>query len=73
MANSKIFQFSEADIHAYNQLVDPALGSKISLSYLAKVWQEFAFPELADQTPILMKQAYSACRELRLHQAYASS
>ena len=30
MANSKIFQFSEADIRAYNQLVDPALGSKIS-------------------------------------------
>ena len=73
MANSKMMQFSEADIRAYNQLVDPALGSKISLSYLATLWQEFDLPELADQTPILMKQAFSSCRELGFHQAYAIS
>ena len=73
MANSKIFQFSEADIRAYNQLVDPTLGSKISLSYLATLWQEFDLPELADQTPILMNQAFSCFRELGLHQAYAVS
>lgn len=73
MADSKIFQFSEADIRAYNQFVDPTCGSKISLSYLATLWQEFDLPELADQTPILMKQAFSLCRELGFHQAYAIS
>ena len=71
--NSKIMRFSEADVRAYNQLVDPTLGSKISLSYLATLWQEFDLPELADQTPILMKQAFSCCRELGFHQTYAIS
>ena len=73
MANSKIISFSEADIRAYNQLVDSALGSKISLSYLATLWQEFDLPELADQTPILMNQAFSCFRELGFHQPYAIS
>ena len=73
MANSKIMQFSEADIRAYNQLVDPTLGSKISLSYLATLWQEFDLLELADQTPILMKQAFNCCCELGFHQTYAIS
>ena len=73
MTNSKIISFSEADIRAYNQLVDPALGSKISLSYLATLWQEFDLPELAVQTPILMEQSFSCCRELGFHQTYAVS
>ncbi|MDB6353923.1 hypothetical protein PH235_10165 [Trichococcus sp. K1Tr] len=73
MANSKIMRFSEANIRAYNQLVDPTLGSKISLSYLATLWQEFDLPELADQTPILVKQAFSCCRKLGFHQPYAVS
>lgn len=73
MENSKIMRFSEADIRTYNQLIDPALGSKISLSYLATLWQEFELPELADQTPILMKQAFSCCRELEFDQTYAIS
>ncbi|CZQ98446.1 hypothetical protein [Trichococcus collinsii] len=73
MSKSKIIQFIEADIRAYNQLVDPTLGSKISLSYLATLWQEFDLLELADQTPILMKQAFSCCRELSFHQTYAIS
>ncbi|MFY9902583.1 MAG: hypothetical protein WAK52_08230 [Trichococcus sp.] len=71
--NSKIIRFSEADIRAYNQLVDPTLGSKISLSYLATLWQEFDLLELADQTPILMKQAFRCCCELSFHQPYAIS
>lgn len=73
MENSKTIRFSEADIRVYNQLVDPTLGSKISLSYLATLWQDFDLPELADQMPILMKQAFSLCRELGFHQAYAIS
>lgn len=68
-----MFRFSEADIRAYNQLIDPTLGSKISLSYLATLWQEFDLPELADQTPILMKQAFSSIRELGFDQTYAIS
>lgn len=71
--NSKIIQFLEADIREYNQLVDPTLGSKISLSYLATLWQEFDLPELADQTPILMKQAFSCCQDLCFHQTYVIS
>ena len=73
MANSKMMQFSEADIRAYNQLVDPALGSKISLSYLATLWQEFDLPELTDQTPVLMNQAFSCCRDLGFHKTYTIS
>ena len=73
MEGNKTIRFSEADIREYNQLVDPALGSKISLSYLATLWQEFELPELADQMPILMKQAFSCCRELEFHQTYAIS
>ena len=73
MENSKTIRFSKADIRAYNQLVDPTLGSKISLSYLATLWQEFDLPELADQTPILMKQAFSCFRELGFHKTYAIS
>lgn len=73
MPNSKMFRFSEADIRAYNQVVDPTLGSQISLSYLATLWQAFDLPELADQTPILMKQAFSSCRELGFDQTYAIS
>lgn len=73
MANSKVFRFSEADIRAYNQLVDPTLDSKISLSYLATLWQEFDLPELAEQTPLLMKQAFSSSRELGFDQTYAIS
>jgi len=73
MENSKIMRFSEADICTYNQLIDPALGSKISLSYLATLWQEFELPELADQTPILMKQAFSSYRDLGFDQTYAIS
>lgn len=73
MPKSKSMRFSEADIRAYNQLVDPTFGSKISLSYLATLWQEFDLPELADQTPILMKQAFSCSRELGFHQTYTVS
>ena len=73
MENSKTIRFSEADIRVYNQLVNPTLGSKISLSYLATLWQEFDLPELAGQTPILMKQAFSSFRELGFNQMYAIS
>ena len=73
MEDSKIFRFSEADIRAYNQLVDPAVGRKISLSYLATLWQAFDLPELADQMPILMKQAFRSFRELGFDQTYAIS
>ena len=73
MQNSQTIRFSEAHIRAYNQVVDPTLRSQISLSYLATLWQEFELPELADQTPILMKQAFSCCRELEFHQTYAIS
>ena len=73
MQNSKTIRFSEAHIRAYNQVVDPTLRSQISLSYLATLWQEFELPELADQTPILMKQAFSSYRDLGFDQTYAIS
>jgi len=73
MPKSKSIRFSEADIRVYNQLVDPTVGSKISLSYLATLWQEFDLPELAGQTPILMKQVFSCYHELGFHQTYAIS